>query len=208
MDYSKLKEFTQDIKMKLQTRAQRLHRLIPLSNMLNRQGIGYAIDDQNIMTHLLYMDDLKIFGSDERQLRQSMHIEWSLDKTTGQCTTVAFKRGLWHGGLESRGDKEDGQEDEEIANDARHAPPKSRCKLIIHQSSLLNLSPCTTSLMKIVKNHKVSKTKYSLMKMANKIRKHYGLPRQGDYPESAKTTGGKTSGSSLDEGRALRENTE
>lgn len=60
----------------------------------------------------------------------------------------------------------------------------------------------------MVKNHKVSKTKYSLMKMENEIRKRYGLPRQGDHPESAKTMGGKTSGSSVDEGRALRENIE
>lgn len=63
--------------------------------MLNRQGIGYATDDKNFMTHLLYMDDLKIFGRDERQLRQAMHIEWSFDKTTGQCTTVVFKKGVW-----------------------------------------------------------------------------------------------------------------
>ncbi len=44
--------------------------------------------------------------------------------------------------------------------------------------------------------------------MANEIRKHYGLPRQEDHPESAKTVGGKPSGSSLDEGRVLRENIE
>ncbi|KAL1277529.1 hypothetical protein QQF64_024202 [Cirrhinus molitorella] len=62
--------------------------------------------------------------------------------------------------------------------------------------------------MKMVKKHKVSKTKYSQMKMANEICKHYGLLRQEDNPESTKTIGGKQSGSSLNEGRALRDNIE
>ncbi|CAM4672923.1 unnamed protein product [Leuciscus chuanchicus] len=49
----------------------------------------------------------------------------------------------------------------------------------------------------------------NLMKMtANEIRKHYGLPRHEEHPESAKTMGGKSSRSSLNEGRALRENIE
>lgn len=51
-------------------------------------------------------------------------------------------------------------------------------------------------------------TKYSLMKTANEIHKHYGLPRHEEHPESAKTVGGKSSGSSLNEGRAPRENIE
>ncbi|KAL0165834.1 hypothetical protein M9458_037678, partial [Cirrhinus mrigala] len=41
-------------------------------------------------------------------------------------------------------------------------------------------------LMKMVRKHKVSKTKYSLMKTTNEIRKHYGLPRQEDHPKSTK----------------------
>ncbi|KAL0168878.1 hypothetical protein M9458_037100, partial [Cirrhinus mrigala] len=64
------------------------------------QGIGYAIDDKNIMTYLLHMDDLKIFGRDERQLRQAMHIvktfsdDIRMEFGQHKCATVVFKRGV------------------------------------------------------------------------------------------------------------------
>lgn len=70
--------------------------LSPLLFLLNRQGIGYAIDDKNTVTHLLYMDDLKIFCRDEKQLRQTMHIVKTfsddIQMVFGQdkCTTVFF----------------------------------------------------------------------------------------------------------------------
>lgn len=73
--------------------------LIPLTNMINRQGLGYEIDGENKVSHLLYMDDLKIFGKSEEQMRQAMHIvktfsddirmEFGLEK----CATVVFKGG-------------------------------------------------------------------------------------------------------------------
>lgn len=46
--------------------------LIPLTNMLNRQGIGYKVGDNNKVSHLFYMDDLKLFSKDENQLKQGI----------------------------------------------------------------------------------------------------------------------------------------
>ncbi|RXN33868.1 Retrovirus-related Pol poly from type-1 retrotransposable element R2 [Labeo rohita] len=63
-------------------------------------GIGYAADNKNIVTHLLCMDDLKIFGRDEKQLRQAMHIikmfsdDIQMEFGQDKCTTVVFKRGV------------------------------------------------------------------------------------------------------------------
>lgn len=44
--------------------------LIPLINMLNRQGVGFKVDVHNKVSHLFYMDDLKLFAKDETQLQQ------------------------------------------------------------------------------------------------------------------------------------------
>lgn len=73
--------------------------LIALSNMINREGLGYAVDDKNVVNHLLYMDDLKIFAKNEDQLRQTMHIiktfsdDVKMDFGLDKCGTVVVKRG-------------------------------------------------------------------------------------------------------------------
>ncbi|XP_016314622.1 olfactory receptor 52E1-like [Sinocyclocheilus anshuiensis] len=127
-------------------------------------------DNKNIMSHLFYIDNLNIFGRDEKQLMQAMHtIKTFSDYISNQCATIIFIRGvrvnsyniqlsggssvnnlgqdevykylgidkgegiqynemkskIIKDGLESRRDQEDGQEDEEIVNDARHAPSAS-----------------------------------------------------------------------------------
>ena len=41
--------------------------LIPLSKLLNNTGYGYKIYD-NIINHLFYMDDLKLFAKNDQQL--------------------------------------------------------------------------------------------------------------------------------------------
>jgi Reverse transcriptase (RNA-dependent DNA polymerase) len=73
--------------------------LIPLTNMINREDLGYEIDCKNRISHLFYMDDLKTFSKSEEQQRQILHIvktfsddikmEFGLDK----CATVVFKNG-------------------------------------------------------------------------------------------------------------------
>ena len=41
--------------------------LIPLTKLLNNTGYGYKIYD-NIINHLFYMDDLKLFAKNDQQL--------------------------------------------------------------------------------------------------------------------------------------------
>ena len=41
--------------------------LVPLSAIMNDTGYGYKIQGQNI-SHLLYMDDLKLFANDDKDL--------------------------------------------------------------------------------------------------------------------------------------------
>ena len=46
--------------------------LTPLSNMLNILNIGYKIESNQQMSHLLYMDDLKIFTRTEAHLSKAL----------------------------------------------------------------------------------------------------------------------------------------
>lgn len=73
--------------------------LNPLSNMLNRSAYGYAIDDLTKLSHLFYMDDLKLFARGKQQLEGELEIvrafsedirmTFGLDK----CATVHVRRG-------------------------------------------------------------------------------------------------------------------
>ena len=47
--------------------------LIPLSKLLNNTGYGYKIYD-DIINHLFYMDDLKLFAKNDEQLRGVLNI--------------------------------------------------------------------------------------------------------------------------------------
>ena len=42
--------------------------LIPLTNVLNKQGAGCDIKEINKVSHLFYMDDLKLFYRDGTEL--------------------------------------------------------------------------------------------------------------------------------------------
>lgn len=48
--------------------------LVPLTNILNREKIGYEITKGKTITHLLYMDDLKLYAKNDDQLRQELCI--------------------------------------------------------------------------------------------------------------------------------------
>lgn len=71
----------------------------PLSNMLNRSAYGYKIDDRTKLTHLFYMDDLKLYAKSREQLEgqlelvrsfsQGICMRFGLDK----CATIHIKRG-------------------------------------------------------------------------------------------------------------------
>lgn len=73
--------------------------LNPLSNMLNRSTYAYAIDDHAKLSHLFYMDDLKLFARGQQQLEGELEIvrnfsegirmKFGLDK----CAAVHVRRG-------------------------------------------------------------------------------------------------------------------
>ena len=72
--------------------------LFPLSKLLNESNRGYNIFDQ-VITHLFYMDDLKLFAKNDSDLEDLLTIvkdfsddigmEFGLDK----CAKASFKRG-------------------------------------------------------------------------------------------------------------------
>ena len=79
--------------------------LIPLSKKLNEQQNGYDLEDgYKQLTHLLYMDDLKLFSSNETKLQQQLKtvkefsddigMKFGLDK----CAKVTFKKGKFFKG--------------------------------------------------------------------------------------------------------------
>ncbi|XP_044764461.1 uncharacterized protein LOC123321024 [Coccinella septempunctata] len=48
--------------------------LNPLSNMLNSSAYGYTINEQTKITHLFYMDDLKLFARGKKQLEGELEL--------------------------------------------------------------------------------------------------------------------------------------
>jgi hypothetical protein len=73
--------------------------LIPLTEQLNRLNLGYEEHTTKTkISHLLYMDDLKLLGKSEELQRQiqtvttfsdDIHMEFGLDK----CAKIIFKKG-------------------------------------------------------------------------------------------------------------------
>ena len=72
--------------------------LIPLSSLLNATGYGYKIKEQKI-SHLFYMDDLKLYARNDEELEgllktvksfsDDIGMQFGLDK----CAKATFKRG-------------------------------------------------------------------------------------------------------------------
>ena len=64
-----------------------------------RQRYGYQLDEQNKINHLFYVDDLKLYGTSDKQLTgliktvknisDDIKMEFGLDK----CAKASFKRG-------------------------------------------------------------------------------------------------------------------
>ena len=73
--------------------------LNPLSWELQRTGYGYQLDEQTKINHLFYVDDLKLYGTSDKQLTALINtvknvlgdikIEFGLDK----CAKASLKRG-------------------------------------------------------------------------------------------------------------------
>ena len=73
--------------------------LNPLSKELQKTGYGYQLDEQTKINHLFYVDDLKLYGTSDKQLTglintvknvsDDIKMEFGLDK----CAKASFKRG-------------------------------------------------------------------------------------------------------------------
>ena len=72
--------------------------LIPLSLELNSLGYGYKIRTERI-THLFYMDDLKLYAKDDSELERLLRIvkrfsdDIGMELGLSKCTNPTFKRG-------------------------------------------------------------------------------------------------------------------
>ena len=76
--------------------------LAPLSLELNNTGLGYCIDrkaDETKLNHLLYMDDLKLYGKNKNELNQLLEVVHSFSKDISmsfgldKCAKAEFHRG-------------------------------------------------------------------------------------------------------------------
>ena len=72
--------------------------LAPLSTVLDGTGYGYKIQNRFI-SHLLYMDDLKLFAKDDNNLEKMLQLVKKFSDDIGmafgleKCAKVSFKRG-------------------------------------------------------------------------------------------------------------------
>lgn len=57
--------------------------LNPLSGMLNRSGNGYLLDERTKISHLFYMDDLKVYAKNGQQLLGSLEVVKSFSSAIG-----------------------------------------------------------------------------------------------------------------------------
>ena len=69
--------------------------------LLRKEKLGYAFGEEGkLINHLLYMDDLKVFAKDEKQLDQLIELVFKFSKDVGmefgmeKCATMVIKRGV------------------------------------------------------------------------------------------------------------------
>jgi len=74
--------------------------LIPLTNELNTADFGYQVHGtERKISHLLYMDDLKLLGRNENDLKNEMKIVQTISKDINmnfgseKCARICLKRG-------------------------------------------------------------------------------------------------------------------
>ena len=75
--------------------------MIPLSMLLRKEKLGYAFGEEGkLINHLLFMDDLKVFAKDEKQLDQLIELVFKFSKDVGmefgmeKCAMMVIKRGV------------------------------------------------------------------------------------------------------------------
>ena len=74
--------------------------LIPLTNELNRADCGYQVDGtERKISHLSYMDDLKLLGINENDLKNEIKIVYTISNDLNvnfgleKCARICLKRG-------------------------------------------------------------------------------------------------------------------
>ncbi|XP_044745088.1 uncharacterized protein LOC123306951 [Coccinella septempunctata] len=73
--------------------------LNPLSNILNRAAYSYSMDSQNKVSHLFYLDDLKLFSRGQKQLEGQLELVRKFSEDIGmifgleKCAVVNVRRG-------------------------------------------------------------------------------------------------------------------
>lgn len=75
--------------------------LIPLTMLLNRESIGYKFGmEQRVMNHLLFMDDLKLYGRSEGELERLIEVVEVFSRDIGmhfgldKCAVLVLKQGM------------------------------------------------------------------------------------------------------------------
>jgi hypothetical protein len=71
--------------------------LIPLTNKLSKQEAGYTVKGENKVSHLYYMDDLKLFSRDETDLQQ----EFTTVKTFYDNVRMVWPRQMCHSSFQA-----------------------------------------------------------------------------------------------------------
>ena len=74
--------------------------MLPFSSVLNELGAGYQLSKkEGKITHLLFMDDLKLYGRNENEINSLIHIvrvfssDIGMDFGIKKCGVVVMKRG-------------------------------------------------------------------------------------------------------------------
>ena len=74
--------------------------MLPLSSVLNESGAGYQLSkEEGKITHLLFMDDLKLYGRNEKEINSLVHTvrvfssDIGMDFGIEKCATMVMKRG-------------------------------------------------------------------------------------------------------------------
>ena len=73
--------------------------LIPLSMTLNSTNYGYLLSKETSFNHLLFMDDLKLYGKTEHEFQSLVHAVRIISKDIGmefgidKCSTVRITKG-------------------------------------------------------------------------------------------------------------------
>ena len=74
--------------------------MIPLTKILRKIKAGYVFEDESLkVNHVLFMDDLKLFGSNERELDslvktvQGVSMDVGMEFGIRKCGVVIMKRG-------------------------------------------------------------------------------------------------------------------